>query len=98
MAVDLGKSGGNPDRHRHRLLRSHAGSDSDPRGLSPPAEAQGERRSTSAITTVEDVGLALGQALRQPGNKARGIGRFSFVLAMDEVRAVIDSRPRPAEA
>ena len=85
------------DRHRRRVLRSHA------RSRSPVTEAVIRRfrpRATciSMITThVEDVGIVLGQAFPPPWATARDPSFADAYVPMDEAltRAAIDLSGRP---
>lgn len=65
-------------------------------GITLKIQAQGDL-AVDDHHTIEDVGLALGQALREAMGEKRGIARFGFLLPMDEALAqcALDLSNRP---
>lgn len=57
-------------------------------GISMTVECRGDLE-VDEHHTMEDVAIALGDALREALGDKRGIGRYGFVLPMDESRAMV---------
>jgi len=57
-------------------------------GISMTVECRGDLE-VDEHHTMEDVAIALGDALREALGDKRGIGRYGFVLQMDESRAMV---------
>ena len=84
-------------QHRHPVPRSHAGAVHAARRLRPDAARDGDL-DVDQHHTVEDVGIALGEATLKALGDRKGINRAGyFVMPMDETLAVaaIDLSGRP---
>jgi len=89
IAVKLTIEGsGIQNRHRHSLLRSHAGAVHTPQRLRLELKCDGDL-DVDQHHTVEDVGIALGEAFDRALGDKRGILRAGyFLMPMDETLAI----------